>query len=121
MRLLSVFALLCAFVVRLPANDEPCGAFYSIPFTEAFEPTALILPNTSPFNQVDGPRLVVESLGNMTGVTKWQGMACDEVWLPAGSKIGVKAGAHPDWQDYKSLESFVWTLRPDGFLDWSVR
>lgn len=115
MRLLLVFALLCASMLR--ANDLPCGALYVIPpYSEAFGPLVLTLPNTSPFNQVGGPRLVVEKLG-ATQPIKWQGLACDEVRLPIGSKIGVRVPDSEEWADYKQIiERWEFELLPDGFL-----
>lgn len=117
MRFLLSFVLLFALSTMdgHAQATEPCGAFYSIPYTDAFEPITLTLPNTSPFNYVGGPRLVITKLKNSPGVVRWIGMACDEVRIPAGSEIEVKSG--PDGE-YQHLEKYVWTIRPDGFLDY---
>lgn len=119
MRKLFIAALLCVCSTwNIQAQEPPCGALYAIPYTEAFEPAILTLPNTSPFNQVDGPRLVVTSLGKSPNVIQWLGTACDLIFLPVGSEIRVTVPNLPAWQDYEFLEQYIWTLEFTGWLSW---
>ena len=85
------------------AEDPHCGAYYFVPPTTEPASLQLYLPNSWPRD------VLVESLGDAPP-TKWWGLACDEVWLPAGSKLrAVSEGANPNW---------LYTLRPDGYLDY---
>lgn len=115
----KIFAIAALFVaLSLPAAaQEVCGAYYRLVPDENFEPLVLSLPNTSPFNQKDGPRLVINTLGTHS-IVPWQGLACDRVELPAGSEIVVDAGTA---EDYKFLESWVWTIRMDGYATTRLR
>ena len=102
--LIPLLALLSAPVTK--AADPPCGVVYVIqpapPGAEPVAPLTLYLPNSWPRD------IRVESLGR-TSPVEWRGLACDKVALPAGSTLrAVSEGANPNW---------LYTLRPDGYLD----
>lgn len=93
--------------------EPPCGAQYTIPYTEVFEPLTLTLPNTTPFNQIGGPRLVVEKV--VPGpLVSWAWLSCDQVKLPVGSEITVKLGT--EYTDFNHLGEWMYTVNPDGTL-----
>lgn len=96
-----------------PQTASPCGALYVLPASPDFEPLTLHLPNTSPFNQPGGPRLVIVKLGPAGQVT-WLGMSCDSVSLPPASEIRVVA--HDPY--YKHLEQWLFTVLPSGYLEY---
>lgn len=106
--LLSLLATasLMPFVAESQEPPKPCGAFYSIPWTDGLRADpVLVLPNSH-------PREMTVKLAPSLSVTKWLGLACDEVWLPAGSELRITA-PESDFQ-----RNSVWTLGPDGWLTW---
>lgn len=94
-------------------QPAPCGAQYTIPYTEVFEPLTLTLPNTTPFNQVGGPRLVVEKVAP-AALVPWAWLSCDEVRLPIGSEITVRPGT--EYTAYNHLTEWRYTVGQDGSL-----
>lgn len=103
LRWILLATTLAASTMRLPAQEAHCGAYYFVPPTTEEASLTLYLPNSWPRD------IQVEKVGN-GGTTRWWGLACDEVWLPAGSKFrAVSEGANPNW---------LYTLRADGYLDY---
>jgi len=106
MELAALLAAVAALSIWGNSSEPPCGAFYHIPAATAdgpAEPVALYLPNSWPRD------IRIEKLGEKPPV-KWWGLACDEVWMPAGSKFrAVSEGAN---------QNYLYTIRPDGFLDY---
>lgn len=116
-KLILLIALLCAAMPLLADEPWACANYNLLPEPVLVEPIALVLPNTSPFfgNGDEVPTLTVERLP-FAGLIRWQGMACDEVWLPIGSEIRVI-----NYSEY--LENWLFVVRPDGYLDyrWAPR
>lgn len=108
--------LIVAFSAMSVFAETPCANYNLIPNPDLVEPIALQLPGTSPWfgDTPWAPTLTVTKLP-LAGLVRWQGMACDQVWLPVGSEIRTR--------NVWFLDNWLWTVRPDGYLNyrWAPR